>query len=217
MSGLRINVGCGATPTPGWLNFDNSLTVRLAGLPLAGIVARTGLLPAPQRAFFQEAVAGKIRWANVVERIPLSDGSVEVLYSSHMLEHLENRQARSFLREAFRVLAPGGNIRIAVPDLRRLINQYVASGDADAFLDATLLAPPRLDSWRRKLRYLLVGHRDHAWMYDEASLCGLLRQAGFVEPRGLPPGQTSIKDAGALNLRERDHESIYVEAEKPSQ
>jgi len=24
---LRINIGCGATPTPGWINLDNSLTV----------------------------------------------------------------------------------------------------------------------------------------------------------------------------------------------
>jgi hypothetical protein len=27
---LRVNVGCGSSPTPGWVNFDNSLSVRAA-------------------------------------------------------------------------------------------------------------------------------------------------------------------------------------------
>ena len=38
----RVNVGCGRTPTPGWLNFDNSPSVRLAHLPL-GLVLSRGL------------------------------------------------------------------------------------------------------------------------------------------------------------------------------
>ena len=51
-------------------------------------------------------------------------------------------------------------------------------------------------------------------MYDEGSLCALLKDAGFVEARALPPGQTTIANPGALNLREREEESLYVEAEK---
>ena len=33
---MRINVGCGSTPTPGWENFDNSPSVLLARVPHAG-------------------------------------------------------------------------------------------------------------------------------------------------------------------------------------
>ena len=31
---VRVNVGCGSSPTPGWVNFDNSLSVRAARWPL---------------------------------------------------------------------------------------------------------------------------------------------------------------------------------------
>jgi len=31
---LRINIGCGQTPTQGWKNFDNSLSLRLSKIPL---------------------------------------------------------------------------------------------------------------------------------------------------------------------------------------
>jgi hypothetical protein len=27
---IRVNIGCGQSPTPSWKNFDNSLTVRIA-------------------------------------------------------------------------------------------------------------------------------------------------------------------------------------------
>ncbi|HEY6786858.1 MAG TPA: hypothetical protein VI365_06065 [Trebonia sp.] len=29
-SDIKVNVGCGATPTPGWVNFDNSMSIRMA-------------------------------------------------------------------------------------------------------------------------------------------------------------------------------------------
>jgi hypothetical protein len=212
---LRINVGCGASPTPGWLNFDNSLTVRLAQLPLAGVVARTGVLRLARASFFQRAAGGEIRWADAVRRIPVPDAAAEVVYSSHMLEHLDRREAASFLGEVLRILVPAGKLRIVVPDLRRLVSRYIQDGDADALVSDTLLAHAKPHSWSERLRLLLVGYRGHSWMYDEASLCQFLEASGFTSARPLPPGETTINDPGALNLRERDDESIYVEADKP--
>jgi hypothetical protein len=44
-SGIRLNVGCGLSPTPGWLNFDNSPSVRVAGWPvLSSVLAGLGFL-----------------------------------------------------------------------------------------------------------------------------------------------------------------------------
>ena len=33
-SNIKVNVGCGTTPTEGWLNFDNSFSIRAARWPL---------------------------------------------------------------------------------------------------------------------------------------------------------------------------------------
>ena len=67
----------------------------------------------------------------------------DVLYSSHMLEHLDTVEAMKFLIEARRVLKHGGIIRLAVPDLRRMIADYETDGDADRLVSRTQLAHTR--------------------------------------------------------------------------
>jgi hypothetical protein len=209
-NGLRLNLGCGATPTPGFLNYDNSLTVLIASYPpLLSLLSRA--LSEQQRAFAAAARAAGVRWADVVKQIPARSKSVEVIYSSHLLEHLDRPAARAFLLEARRVLEPGGILRLVVPDLKLLAAEYAASGDADRFVERTLLAQDQPRGWGR-LKSSLVGPRHHAWMYDAKSLMKLLTTIGFAEPRELPPGETMIINPGALDLRERADESVYVEA-----
>jgi ubiquinone/menaquinone biosynthesis C-methylase UbiE len=182
---MRINLGCGKSPTEGWVNYDNSPRVRF----------RIGW-----------GRNAHIRYANAL-RLPHPDNSVDVIYSSHMLEHLDRSQANRFMREALRVLIPGGILRLAVPDLKKHVDAYCESGDADAFLERMLVCVP-FD----RLKTALVGPRHHLWMYDAKSLTALLTQAGFVRACSLPAGETIIPDPGALNLREREDESVYVEA-----
>jgi predicted SAM-dependent methyltransferase len=216
MMALKVNVGCGATPTPGWENFDNSITVRLARYPrIVNVLARCGILNEDQAQYARLLPKLGVSWADARRRIPLLDNSAMVVYSSHMLEHLDPQSARNFLSEAWRVLVPGGILRIVVPDLNQLVRRYLETQDADAFVRATLLAAPPPHGALAKLRYLVVGHRDHLWMYDGASLVRLLHSHGFVEGTVVPPGQTGIPDPGDLNLREREGESVYVEAKKP--
>ena len=210
----RINLGCGRTPTPGWSNFDNSPTIRLAQLPFAvEALSWAGILNHDQLAFARVARDTAIRWADAARRIPLPDASASAAYSSHMVEHLAPGQARSFLAEVRRVLAPGGVLRLALPDLRKLAADYARDGNADRFVNRTLLAEaPRTRA--RVLRTLLFGARNHAWMYDGKSLRTLLGECGYREVVELPPGQTTIPDPGALDLREREDESVYVEGTK---
>jgi len=213
---LRVNVGCGSTPTPGWVNLDNSPTVVLGRAPwLPGLLLRAGALSDLQRTFLAVVRDADIRWADAARRIPFPDGSVDVVYSSHMIEHLDRAGARRLLAEIRRVLRPGGVARIAAPDLRRLAEAYLAGGGADAFVDGTLLARDRPTSLGARLKLLLTGGRDHAWMYDADSLAAFVRAAGFDDVRALPPGETRVPDPGALDLHERAGESVYVEATRP--
>jgi hypothetical protein len=50
---------------------------------------------------------------------------MRVVYSSHFIEHLTRRDAHSFIRECFRVLEPGGLLRIVFPDLEALAREYL--------------------------------------------------------------------------------------------
>jgi len=213
---VQVNIGCGATPTDGWINLDNSWVVRMARWPLVlQLLSSTRILPTNSREFAKVANHKRIRFANASLRIPFASNSVEVIYSSHMIEHLDRREAGAFLLEVRRVLRSGGIIRLAAPDLARLVRNYVTTGDANQFIAGTRMGQLRPIGIFPRLRAALIGPRHHLWMYDGRSLAVLLRDAEFTSVRIMSPGMTNIADPGALNLAERADESVYVEAVRP--
>ena len=213
MGPLRVNVGCGQSPTKGWINLDNSPSLHLSKVPLLpSMLAKLGLISKQQASFIKFCRTNFIRHGNATKGLPLETGSVEVLYSSHMIEHLDQEEAVLFLKEARRILCPGGILRLAVPDIRTRAERYIENKDADAFIASTNMARPRPRTLAKRIGILVVGTRQHQWMYDGASLSRLLEAQGFVSPQILKAGETRISDPGDLNLHERSNESVYVEA-----
>lgn len=62
---------------------------------------------------------------NLLKGIPFPDNSFDVVYHSHILEHFSKEHASIFIKECFRVLRPGGILRVAVPDLERIVKEYI--------------------------------------------------------------------------------------------
>ena len=215
---MRINIGCGMSPTNNWVNYDNSFSLKLAKYPffISNILSCLGLVDKGQFEYIKFALKSNIKYANATVKIPIDNCSVDVLYSSHMLEHLDRFEADKFLKEAFRVLAPGGTIRLAVPDLEKKIKLYNDNQDANEFVESLHMSISKPRRLSERIKILLVGLRHHNWMYDKYSLCKLLKNHGFSDPVALVAGETRIIDLGELDLREREDESLYVEAIKPT-
>ncbi len=53
-----------------------------------------------------------------------SNGSIDLIYACHVLEHFSHDDALNVLRRWYEVLAPGGELRISVPDIDRIVKVY---------------------------------------------------------------------------------------------
>ena len=209
---MIINVGCGMTPVEGALNADNSFSVYLAHhRPLFFLMKTLRLLSQENIACAEFSRAHGIVHMDCT-RMELPDGCADVLYASHMVEHLTRAQTARFLAEARRVLKPGGTLRLVLPDMRLLVEEYLCGHDCDRLVARTLLADETESGFFARLRALFFGYRGHRWMYDVPSVIALLSGSGFTDIRALPAGQTAIPAPDGIDLFERADESLYVEA-----
>ena len=212
---IKVNIGCGRTPTEGWLNFDNSPAIRLAKSPFKYKLAKAmGFLNEQQIETIKWNMEHNIQFADATRSIPLQTSSVDCIYTSHMVEHLSQKGARSFLNEVKRVLKVGGVVRISVPDLRIAVDEYLGSNDADAFMREILVQAPEINTIKQKISLFVSGYRHHQWMYDGASLSKLLFEMGFDSVEICRDGKTNSVDSDDLNLYEREEQSVYVEGIK---
>lgn len=213
----RLNIGCGQTATPGWVNYDNSLSILLAKLPrpLMHLVGKLNLVSPLTLKFVEYCRKHEVRRVSALA-LPEATASADVIYSSHMLEHLDRREARLFLQECHRVLKPGGTLRLVVPDLRQRIDYYYLNQhDGDGLLDSFIFDLDKPRSLRAWIVRALTGGRDHHWMYDFRSLSGLVESCGFRDTVDLKPGESLIEDPGELDLREQEGGwSLYIETKR---
>ncbi len=72
----------------------------------------------------------KVIICNFLNGIPFADNDFDFAYHSHVLEHFSKDYARVFLQECYRILKPGGVLRIAVPDLENIVRNYLQSLEA---------------------------------------------------------------------------------------
>ena len=109
------------------------------------------------------------------------DGSVDEIRASHVLEHFPHAETAAVLKDWVRALKPGGLLRLAVPDLRIVAEQYLAGA----------MVPTE--------GYLMGGQVDaldfHKSAFDAAKLSGLLRAAGLI---GIKRWESELKDCASL-------------------
>ncbi len=226
----KLHLGCGLVTPEGWLNVDGSLNARLARLPwLRALLGAAGLIS-------KEAAAAtwsrSILHHDVRRPLPWPDGAFECVYASHLLEHLYLNQGRRLLAECFRVLRPGGVVRIVVPDLHVCAEAFLAGKTDSALAMPHGCAKSPGDNFNLLVIYHGVDepggpwgtrwyHRrntfhQHKWMYDEPSLSARLREAGFtgVARRGYL--ESAIASIAEVEREVRVVGNLAVEGVKPA-
>ncbi len=147
----------------------------------------------------------EIAW-DLARGVPFSDGSADAIFHEHLLEHIPLRAGVTFMAECFRVVRPGGVLRVGVPDAGALVRSYVGDGE---YLES--LHPDR-PTRMLAVQELFYWHR-HTAMYDAETLALLFRASGFPEPRQCAFGESDLEPAPDTEVR--GPESLYMEARRP--
>lgn len=147
-----------------------------------------------------------IYW-DLTNGIPFPDESISKIYSSHFFEHLSYNEGQKFLDECFRVLAPGGNFSICVPNARIYIEAYLTNSMLDSNIFFNYQSAYNNTTKIDYVNYTAYMDGHHKYMFDEENLIYILESKRFrnVHLREFNPN---------VDLIQRNFESIYAEAEK---
>ena len=92
-----------------------------------------------------------VKKANILDGLPYEDNTFDVVYSSHFIEHIPVDQIELFFDDVYRILKPGGLIRLVTPDLEFLNNEYKINYDKKAFKKANFITSLTLDQCVRSV------------------------------------------------------------------
>jgi len=175
----RLNWGCGTSPDPGWVNSD------IKDDPAVDVSA------------------------DILQGLPLNADSFDYAVSIHALPELRYAEQVPALMELRRVLAPGGVLRLALPDLDRAIRAY-QEDDHEYFLvpdsDARSIGSKMI------VQLLWYGYSKTLFTFD--FVAELLERAGFGDVQRCAYRQTASRFPEIVSLDNRPEESLFVEARK---
>jgi predicted SAM-dependent methyltransferase len=203
---MKLNLGCGSQVPDGWVNVDYALGARFMKVPFF-------------RAFNKKVKLFNLDWNDKIylhdltKTFPWSDSSIDVIYTSHTLEHFSKIDGRKYLTECYRVLHKGGILRVVVPDLHYIVIEYIEGRlYADDFVEKLgVLYESNNSKFKNRLSPFFKF--PHKCMYDDSRLIEIFNEIGF---------QTSIKaafdsdidDIRLVELAGRTENSVIVEGRK---
>jgi predicted SAM-dependent methyltransferase len=160
----KLQLGAGTHALPGWFNTD--------------------LQPAPPNIYFLDSIS----------KLPFADASFDYVFSEHHIEHVPWDRAQFMLSECYRVLRPGGRLRIATPSLESLVSLITATPDETQqryinFMSRSFLQPSMPAGAAGVLNNAFVSW-GHQFLYDRPTLLRSLDAAGFSHAEFTSPGES---------------------------
>jgi predicted SAM-dependent methyltransferase len=166
-------------------------------------------------------------YVNATKRFPFEDESFDYVMAEHMIEHVEYPAAQVMLRECFRVLKPGGRVRLSTPDLRVMLSLLSTNKTQSQWQYINWLTKRLMPEVRECKEVFVINNAFHAWghrfLYDRETLSHALHTSGFREVKFYKPGESDdhnlidVESHGKEidNEEINQFETIVVEAHKP--
>lgn len=203
---MKLNLGCGFQTPNGWINVDYGLGAKLAKIPLIHYINK-------KLGLFSQNWNKGVFIHDLRKPFPWRDDTIDIVYSSHTLEHFTRNEGLHFLHECHRVLKRDGIIRIVIPDLLYIVSEYNRGHiRADNFIEKLgVLCCEGPNPIKNRLAPLI--HFPHKCMYDTPTLISILEKVGFntVSRSSL---DSDIPDIEDVELKNRTENAVIVEGRK---
>ncbi len=203
---MKLNLGCGSQVPIGWINVDYALGARFTKIPFFQTINK-------KLKLFSLDWNDKIVVHDLTKKFPWASSSIDIVYSSHTLEHFSKADGRKFLTDCHRVLRKNGIIRIVVPDLRHEVIEYTEGRIyADDFVENLgVLYGNSNNSFKRRLLPFL--QYPHKCMYDNSRLIEILDEMGF-DAVSKVAFDSDIEEIRQVELESRTEHAVIVEGRK---
>ena len=210
---LHINLGCGIRFHQDWENVDGGPMAWLSRLRALRVLNWA----LPRRCF---QYPRNLRVTNLRKvPLPFAADSAAVIFSGYCLEYLTPEETQRLLRDCYRILAPGGLIRLCQTDIETIVQHYLANRPAqpgETALKAAAafheLTAPASATWAN--RFWRRGGVQH--LFDKTKLIYMLGLAGFEDSRFYPSHAGVCPNLDAVERPERpEARLLHVEARKP--
>ena len=181
--GPRLNLGCGPVQPPGWINIDGSMRAKLASWfnPMDRLLVKLGVLSPTE-------FGPNVKVCNLFRPLPYADRSISCIYAGELWEHFEYADAHRLTNDCFRVLAPGGVLRVCVPDGVQFWKRYLDLVATEVEKPQSERVAERIKAHvsmyfneicTRRIWFGSMGHT-HKWQFDEVQLIEMFETNGFI-------------------------------------
>jgi predicted SAM-dependent methyltransferase len=184
---LKMNLGCGTDYKSGWINIDNNSDNNIEKLDL--------------------------NW-DLRNPLPFKDNSIDFAFHEHFYEHLAPEEMIEITKDIMRVLRPGGVMRIAMPDLEAVVNNYlhVPLGEDPVITDFNLSFVKTRAEWIN-MSFRWWGHK---WLYDWEELERRLKEAGCTKMYRCALRESKYAELKNLEVRNGSYLTAEVVKEEGS-
>ena len=177
---MKVNLGCGTNYVEGYENLDKSPNVWMSKLNfLKKLLFILKIIDSNHMKTWNSNIIYKD-----IRKLNYRPNSISHIYSSHTLEHIYYWEAEKVIKDCYKILEPGGKLRLALPDLDQFIDKYVVNRKSNPShsaieFDKELLSYPI--NKPKSLEYFIsyFFNHVHKWHPTKAVVIEMLKNTGF--------------------------------------